>query len=285
LKTKKIVMMVVILFLLKGCSDSIFEDETNGEGFFEWDVENVEIGALNSSTQNQPFMDVNRYGGVEINISEDYFHSGNKSVKIGYPNDEAGVELKPPPFSESESLYIRKYEYYAPGWEGNWPVGLKTSRYFTTLDYSVGSSPEAYVYMSEKLIWQSYNSSCDEDFALGMNNAIFNRDLVKMYDGDEIFGNGLPYIRTGHWYKFETWIVLNSAVDMPDGVLQVWIDDVLVYSDSTVIWKSADRGCPNGEGWQSMWFGGNYSGAVCNDPDRTVYRYIDDFYLSYSLDR
>jgi len=283
---KKSIIIGIALLLLIGCSESIFEDdETNKEVFFEWDVENAETGELTNSTQDQPFLDVNRYGGVEISISEDYARSGNKSIKIGYPEDEAGVELKVPPFSESKLLYTRKYEYYAPGWEGNWPVGLKTCRYFTAPDYSVGSSPDAYAYMSEKLIWQSYGASCDEEFAMGMNNAIFNKDLEKMYDADEIFGNGLPYIRTQHWYKFETWMVLNSAVDVADGILQIWIDDVLVYSDSTVTWKSTDRGCPNGNGWQSMWFGGNYSGAICNDPAQTVYRYIDDLYLSYTLDR
>jgi hypothetical protein len=34
-----------------------------------------------------------------------------------------------------------------------------------------------------------------------------------------------------------------------------------------------------------MWFGGNYSGAVFGGPDRAVNRYIDDMYLSTTLDR
>jgi len=246
----------------------------NAETIFENDME---TGTLNSIFAN----DVNVYGGVEVSLSTDFAHSGTKSVKIGYPNDEAGVELKPNPFPPTPSLFTRKYEYYAPGWEGNWPVGLKTSRYFTTPTYTTEGG---YAYMSEKLIWQTYAASCDLQYGMGMNNAIINLDLVDRYQPNETFLNGLPYIRTGHWYKFETWMVLNSDVDVPDGVLKVWIDSVPVYSNEAVVWKSTDRGAPNGDGWQSMWFGGNYSGATCGDPSQTLYRYIDDVYLSTTLD-
>jgi hypothetical protein len=34
-----------------------------------------------------------------------------------------------------------------------------------------------------------------------------------------------------------------------------------------------------------MWFGGNYSGATFGGPTETLYRYIDDLYLSKTLDR
>lgn len=237
-----------------------------------------------SGTLNSIFSDVNRYGGIIAELSSDVSRSGSKSVKIGYPRDEAGVELKIPSFPSTRTLYTRKYEYYAPGWEGNWPVGLKTSRYFTTPNYSLnGSKSGAYAYMSEKLIWNTYGSSCNEDYAYGLNNAIYNKDLTAKYGAGQNFGNGKPYIRTGHWYKYETWMELNSAVDAADGVLKIWIDSKLVYSNDEVVWRSNSRGVPNGTGWQSMWFGGNYSGAICNDPSRTLYRYIDDIFVSTTM--
>jgi len=271
-KMKKFRWMV---FFVSLCSFGV----AHGEVIYENDME--------TGTLNQIFPeDVNRYAGVTAVLSSDVAHSGTKSVKIGYPGDEAGVELKPSPFPLTTTLFTRKYEYYAPGWEGNWPVGLKTSRYFTTPNYSLsGPLSGGYAYMSEKLIWQTYNDDFeDSDYGLGLNNAIFNLDLQTTYSPTQLFGNGLPYIRTGHWYKYETWMELNSAVDVPDGVLKVWIDDVLVYSDEAVVWKSTSRGVPNGDGWQSMWFGGNYSGAIFGDPSQTLYRYIDDIYLSTSLD-
>ena len=246
----------------------------------------IDNNGMESDALSSIFVDVNRYGGIKVEISSEVAHTGTKSIKISYPKNEAGVELKIPPFTSTKTLYTRKYEYYAPGWEKNWPVGLKSSRYFTTADYSLtGAKSGAYAYMSEKLIWQTYSTTCNEDYALGLNNAIYNKDLTTTYTPSQLFKNGLPYIRTGYWYKYETWMVLNSAVDVSDGILRIWVDDVLVYSNDYVMWKSTKRGVPNGEGWQSMWFGGNYSGAVCGEPSQTLDRYIDDFYVSTTLDR
>lgn len=244
---------------------------------FSYDVE--------SRTLNETFVDVNRFGGIEVAISTDVAHSGSKSIKLTYPVDEAGAELKAPPFASTRSLYTRKYEFYAPGWEGNWPVGLKTSRYFTRPDFSIGADGDGYAYMSEKLIWQGYDGNRDDMYARGLNNAIYDLDVVTTYPATTLFGNNLPYIRTGHWYKMETWMVLNSAVNATDGVLQVWIDDKLVLDKRDVVWKSTSRGVPNGTGWQSMWFGGNYSGATFGNPTQPLNRYIDDLYLSTTLDR
>lgn len=264
-------MVVIILLVMIPLSGY-------GKEIFKWDCESLSIGKLNNGTQNQPFDDVNRYAGIITEISNKYAHSGEKSIKLGYPHNEAGVELQVNDLGSTKSLYTRKYEYFETGWEKNWPVGLKTSRYFTGNDSS-------YAYMSEKLIWQSYDSSCNEEYGMGMNNAIGNKDLVDWYQSSELFKNNRPYIRTGHWYKFETWMVLNSAVDVPDGILKVWIDDVLVYSNESLSWKETSRGRINGEGWTRMWFGGNYSGAICGNPSTTLYRYIDDLYVSTTLDR
>jgi hypothetical protein len=241
---------------------------------FSWDCENSPDGNLSNATVNQPFSDVNPYGNIRVSVTSENSKSGNKAIKIEYNNDEDGVELRIPEFSSTRSLYTRKHEFFAPGWEGNWPVGLKTSRYFT----------EGTAYHSEKMIWQTYSSSCSEQFGMGMNSAIYNLDLERMYSANQIFGNGLPYIRTGHWYKIETWMVLNSGDNIADGVLQIWIDDVQVYNSSAVVWRSTSRGAA-GTGWRSMWFGGNYSGAICGNMNRTLVRYIDDLYVSSTLDR
>lgn len=242
---------------------------------FEWDCEN---GAITDT------FTVNNYDNGAATLSSTFAHSGTYSVRIAYPNNEAGVELHAA-FDSSASLFVRKYEYYGSEWSGNWPIGLKTSRYFTNPNAANnGSSPNAYAYMSEKLIWQTYDADCDELYGEGYNNAIYNLDLEGQYALTDTFGNGYPQIRTGHWYKYETWMVLNSDVDEADGVLKVWIDDVQVYSNETVVWRSSSRGCPNGTAWHYMWFGGNYSGATCGNPSETLYRYIDDFYISSTPD-
>lgn len=242
---------------------------------FSWDVEDASTGTFFNGHADNPFDDINNYDGVESYISTDYANSGTKAIKVGYPNDEAGVTYSLD-FTATTTLYTRKYEYFDSNWSGNWPIGLKTSRYYTA-----GTT-----YHSEKLIWQTYDADCTELYGYGLNSAVLNLDLEDTYGADELFGNGLPYIRTGHWYKFETWMEMNSSDGATDGVLQIWIDDVLVYSNESLAWESTARGATGGlAGWTSMWFGGNYSGAICGNPSTTLYRYIDDLYVSTTLDR
>ena len=266
------ILRTALVAAVLSCSGSVLAEE-----IFSSDLE---AGAL-----SQIFFDVKSYDGVQVGLSSDVAHSGTKSIKITYPNDEAGVELKPAAFSSTRSLYTRKYEYFGPGWEGNWPVGLKTGRYFTRSDFGTGTDGSAYAYMSEKLAWQGYDGNANDQYARGLNMAIYNQDIEATYPSSTLFGNNLPYLRTGHWYKMETWMVLNSAVDVADGVLQIWIDDELVLNRTNVVWRSTARGVPNGTGWQSMWFGGNYSGASFGPPGTALNRYIDDLYVSTTLDR
>jgi hypothetical protein len=252
---------------------------------FSWSVENAPLGEFSNSTPNKTFKDINKYGGVKVHISDDVAHSGSKSIRITYPNDEAGVELKVPPFSGTKSLYRRSYEYFSPEWEGNWPKGLKIGRWFTTSDYSRCSSCP---YLSEKL-WQG---NCDtSSYISGTNYAIKDQDCK--WSLDETFGNGKNYIRTGHWYKFEVWMVMDSKANNVnscsnsacDGVLKMWVDNVLVYSSESFCWHRTPDGTTTDFNWESGWFGGNYSGSTCGDPNKTLYRYIDDVYVSTTLDR
>jgi hypothetical protein len=256
----------------------IIPTAASSEVILNWNVESAALGSFTNGS-GSPFNDINKYDQIVVDVSSDFAHSGTKSIKISYPVDEAGVELQKS-FPATKSLYTRKYEYFAPGWEGNWPVGLKTSRYFT----GTGAATDAY--HSEKMIWQTYDSTCSEQYGMGLNSAIGNLDLEKMYNSSQTFGNGQPFIRTGHWYKMETWMVLNSGDGVANGILKIWVDDALVYDNSAVKWVDSTRGRSGGlAGWTSMWYGGNYSGAICGSPSQPVRRYIDDFYLSTTLDR
>jgi hypothetical protein len=257
---KKLIFLCLLLFAVRAEAAVLFQSD-------------VESASTCSGTGLTP----NTYDGGSCSISTTYAHSGTKSIRLAYPNDEAGTELHAPAFaSATPTLYTRKYEYFPSTWATNWPVGLKTSRYFTA-----GTA-----YHSEKMIWQTYDSTCNEQYGMGMNSAVYNLDLEKMYSASELFGNGLPYIRTDHWYKIETWMVINTGDNVANGTLKIWIDDVLVYNNTALAWVSSARGASGGlGGWTNMWFGGNYSGAICGNPSTTLYRYIDDFYLSTTLDR
>jgi hypothetical protein len=209
-----------------------------------------------------------------------------KAVRLRYPANEAGVELKPQPFSPTTTLFCRKYIYFSGGWTGNWPFGLKTSRYFTRADYATDTEPNAWAYCSEKLVDGQYDLSTDDaPYGMGYNNSIYNQDLYGPYTAGMVFNNGLPYIRELYWYKLETWLVLSSGLNVSDGLMQIWIDDVLVADRTNLAYRSTARGVPNGTGFQSMWFGGNYSGSSWGHPGIPLDRFETDFYLSPTLDR
>ncbi len=258
---------------------------------FSWDVETKSPSGTPTNgetltTGNSPFTDVNTYGGVgTITYSSDHAYSGNFSIRIPYPGNEAGVELKVPAFSATGSLFVRKYEYYSSHWEDDWPLGLKIGRWFTTSNYTRCSSCP---YVSEKW-WNS--GSCDGAAIEGTNYAIKDQDCK--WSLDYTFGNDLNYIRPGHWYKVEIWMVMDSQANnvnactdaICDGVMKMWIDDVLVYSSENFCWHRIPDGTTTDFNWESGWFGGNYSGSTCGNPSETLYRYIDDVYVSSTLDR
>lgn len=227
----------------------------------------------------------------------------SKAVRIGYVIEDDGVELYPANFAATQSLYTRWYMMFSANWEGCWPVGLKTNRYYTNVDGRVvvgDPGQDGDVYCSSKFVWQRYPppdnvGDVNALYVWGLNHACNNMEIPTAYSASTLFGNGLPYLRVNTWYKFELWMVLNSAVNANDGILQSWVDDQLVFSNTTYPWANVGNGAsnPGGQarsvntgltGWRRMWFGGNIS-AIQNAAVGTRYRYEDGYYLSTTLDR
>lgn len=243
-----------------------------------------------------------RNGFPAATISTDFARPGKtKSVKMVYNSDEAGDDLIiygtsiGGSFVEtSPSLFVRSYERFEGPWEGHWPQGLKTGRYFTRPDNTTsGPLSGNYAYTSEKIIYPGYETSPDPrtyDYVVsGALAYLHSAEINAIYSAGQLFGNGLPYLRTGHWYKLERFYQLNSAMDVPDGIMQWWIDDVLVLNRTDIMFKQTDADgdvdVPNGDTWKSGWFGGNYSNTGTFTPPSTLYRYLTDFYMSTTLDR
>lgn len=268
-------------------------DPEPGAGvFFEPDVDNAaNVAAIFTHDRN-----CFGTGGVETwgsaTLISDTSRPGHtKSVRITYPagTDEAGCELKPEPFTETTSLFVRTYVKFSSGWEGNWPLALKTLRVFSRDDWTTGPENDGWAYISEKLVANQFGMGVDDDeVAHGYNNAVYNLDLWDPYP-EVNFGNGLPYIRTGHWYKWERWYVFNSALNAEDGIMQVWIDDQLVVDLHDVTYLSDEHNATdnpeNGTGWQSIWFGGNYTGSSFGATVPELHRDEQGYYLSTTLDR
>lgn len=274
-----------------------FAPSSNAGELFSWDVETkwpsgVPTNGLAMITSNSPFQDVNRYGGVNpVEYSTDHAYSGSFSIKIGYPGDEAGVELKVFPFTGTRNLFLRYYEYYSSHWDTNYPHGLKIGRWFLQDNYQIGTNNP---YISTK--W--WNSGCLDDYWPSTNFAIRNCDVKDSLDFT--FGNDQNFVRSGHWYKIEIWLVIPASPHLIDcvseptcadgacaGHMKIWIDDIQVKNEENLCWYRTCDGTTNTSNttWESGWFGGNYSGSACGSPSETVYRYIDDLYVSSTLDR
>lgn len=223
----------------------------------------------------------------------------SKAIRIAYDVEDDGVELYPETFPATQSLFTRWYMMLGAEWQGYWPVGLKTCRYFTNTDYRVitgDPGEEGDVYMSSKYVWQRYpidGGDSTADFAWGLNHACNNMEVPTAYTAGQIFGNGLPYLRAGVWYRFETWMVLNSALNANDGVLECRIDGVPVFNSTVWPWASTGSSNPGGQnrsvtvgltGWRAMWFGGNISANGGFGAGGTLYRYEDSHYLSITAD-
>lgn len=252
------------------------------------------------STVNSMYDDHNTVGTIAVAFDSSVTRSGgaSKSVRIDYSADEdewtGTVDLQARGVStgESTTLYTRKFMRFDSLWETHWPVGLKTSRYFTD---RLGRSN--YAYMSEKYIWQKYPPPTEDgdpnaQYVWGLNHACFNNDRVQQYTSGMLFGNGLPYIRSGRFYLFETFIQMNSADNVGDGKLHCRVDGVAVKTDNNVAFLASLRtdgagGQPEfGSKWQSFWFGGNISVATNNNfpAGQQLKRYETDHYASTTAD-
>lgn len=265
-----------------------------GEGgvFFEPDVDGA-------ATILSIFDTWNGDGAAPTLVTDVVRPGHTQSIRLTYSADEDGYDLILEGTSvggtmpATASLFVRSYERFEGDWAGNWPQGLKTLRVFSSPNLvGCGDAPNNYAYISEKILFPGYETSPDprlEDYVTSGSWAYCDPvggrpEIEADYTSGQIFDNGLPYIRTGHWYKWERWYVMNSAPDAADGVMQVWIDDELVLNRTNVVYRSTSPSII-GTHWNSMWWGGNFSNTGTFNATPPLERYISDPYASTTLDR
>lgn len=254
-----------------------------------------DLGAY--TTPQQVFtVDVNNHdGGSTALVSSSGMVSpfgSTKIMRVAYPSDEAGTQWQFPAFSPTTTLYYRWYMYLDANWSGKYPVGLKTTRSFTRSDYTatVGDSgTQGDAYTGPKFIWMKYADA--SGFAPGgiggdpNGTSVWGVCIATMnVDVGAAYASPIAY--AGTWRLLEVYQTMNSADGVHDGTLELRVDKTTVFSSSTMDWVNS--GPPHYThfgiaGWQSMWFGGNYSAG--DFPGRTtlsptLYRYEDGFFVS-----
>jgi hypothetical protein len=262
-----------------------------------------DLGAFNSPgeifTLDDGSSGVNNHDNGTTTLQSTVTRPGgsSKCIRIGYPNDEAGTQLPFPNFAPTPTLYVRWWMMLDENWSGDFPVGLKTPRIFTSEDYFLADTD---TYLSSKMLWMKYADDTgfqpdgpqlnpDSEAVWGQCHSIHNLDIGAKYP-DVNLDNGQMYVRAGYWYSYEMYLQMNSADGVADGILETRIDRQVMMNDTAVRWiDSAGRGISTGiEGFRSMWFGGNASysptGGGWAHPGITLYRYEDGYYVSTTAD-
>lgn len=248
-------------------------------------------------------VDTNDHDSGHTTLQSSVTRSGgsSKAILIEYPNDEAGTQLMFPAFTATPTLYYRWAMMLGSGWSGKLPVGLKITRSFTTNNWTavVGESASVLgdAYVSPKL-WSKYQDvesgfnpdgiagDPDATHFWGTCQAFMNLDAGAAFADDVNFDNGEPYVQPGVWYWYEIYQTINSADGVADGSFELRVDRKTVYKNTALAYvnSASPRFVGRGlDGFQSLWFGGNYSGG--DFPDRTTLspsldRYEDSYFVS-----
>ncbi|MFZ1654540.1 MAG: hypothetical protein WBO92_05225 [Candidatus Moraniibacteriota bacterium] len=225
---------------------------------FEWsDV----ATAISSGTYND-------FNG-DVTLSTTYAHSGSKSAKFCYLNNEdsAWIQFDVPGMTAGANngathIFLRWWELRAPNydWSGekfNRVMGLQSNGNLT-LDYPLG--------------WEAQGGWGQP----GTNDA----GPIKMF-GNSIYSNGINIWSYSYamprveWHAFEYEIKLND-VSSANGETRLWIDDNLVAQATNIELRYANYTLDR------VWIGGWYSGGNDPEPSPTC-RYVDDVAASTQI--
>lgn len=165
-------------------------------------------------------------------------HSGNYSFRIYYQRDEDASALNIYGLTFDE-LYVRFWQMYPTGF---YQRNLKQSNVF----HSAGGSYEGSIIHS---LW-------------GPSPTM----QTTFYIEDEAIWVDFP-VPPGEWFEIAYYIKYNTP-GKNDGIYRLWRNKKLIYERNNVIYRTINRGA------DSIWIGGNYSGAGVNPIP--FYRYIDD---------
>lgn len=236
-------------------------------------------------------VDTNDHDGGISSLQSSVTRPGgsSKAIRIQYPNDEAGTQLIFPAFAPTPTLYYRWYMLLGDEWEGNYPIGLKTARSFTTNNWiaAVGESPSVLgdAYCGPKFVWMKYpdGSGFAPDGPGDPNGTAVWGCCIATMNVDVGAEYASPLDFAGNWMLLEVFQTINSADGAHDGTLELRVNKTTVYSSTTMDWvnSSAPHYTNSGlAGWQSMWFGGNCSYDTFGFPGMTMNRYEDGYFVS-----
>jgi hypothetical protein len=143
--------------------------------------------------------------------------------------------------------------------------------------YHKYSSNYTYHPIANKLVY-FYSPSGNRDslglFSVGYDDLAYyvwgNNQDITVYN----LGFGRPQL--GGWYKYNIHTKVNSSPGAHDGILQIWVNDVLKLNRSDIMWFAAGTTVT---GWGQIDMAPAYGGEGGANPVLS-YSYYDDFIIS-----
>lgn len=191
-----------------------------------------ESGNLSHTENGFGWNGTNAGSGDGLSVSTDIARSGTRSVKFTFGGGPAGAdawsELRYILGKNMTDVYIQWYQYFPDGTEGLGPRwthrsdGISNNKLFKlwadkytgyTVMTGIGSYPLS-----------GGNSNFFTDYGTNQTggNGNFDKDIDRV---------GLTNTLRGRWVKFQYHVKTASSANN-DGVLQLWVDDVLTINNT-----------------------------------------------------
>jgi hypothetical protein len=281
-------------------ADGYFEFSSNTpvprQVIYQNDFDQYSIGLytrelLNSDWNNPEFNDGIDEGRATIVNGREAFGGTGNSLAVAYPEDEAGTKETGAQWlmeldGEYEEAYVSYRVQFADGFDfsrggklpglagGSAPTGNApakgdngwTGRLMWLSDFT-GEPGNPEQLSSQAISYAKYTDS-------GFNQDGRDEDEIHWIDPD---GTRTEF-NSGVWYEITQRVKMNTP-GVSDGVIQVWLDDVLVHNQTDVLFRTVDD-LKIDQLYFSTFFGGGNGWETTKD--ETVY--FDDFEVSVPLE-
>jgi hypothetical protein len=253
------------IFVALGCS--VFS-QSPAEVLFSNGAESV--SSVATAASQGLFSDVSDNGGT-VSISSNYAHSGTKSFRFCYGNNEAQAALEVVFPTGQKHVFLQWWELREragdfPGaqnfdWAGEKVMRLRSKVIENTgVDYPLG--------------WAANTGGVDSFGTPGLDNAgiltIFGNSTAS--NGRDLVSLEYPMAR-GEWHQFQMELDLGT-LRTANGAARLWIDGKLKGQATSVnLLPSVDATIG------IVWIGGWYSGSAGPNPSPAC-RYVDDIVIS-----
>ena len=196
--------------------------------------DNFESGNFSHKESEFGWNGTNAGSGDALSVSTDIAHSGTHSVKFTFGGGPAGAdawsELRYILGKNMTEVYVQWYQYFPNGTEGLGP------RWYHRSDGP--SNNKLFKLWADNYSGYTVMTGISSEPLAGGDSTFYTDYGTNQTGGNGNFGKatdrvGLTNKLRGRWVKFQYHVKTASSANN-DGVLQMWVDDVLTVNNTTL---------------------------------------------------